>query len=174
METPLSIDVLFWHDHQQETVNYFTDGSWTAETEALLMQNLHSLINSIKPVVKSLKINFNIEVDDSGTADIIINKARQKTSVKQQKKLSEREEQVLFLIIQGLTNSKIAEKLFISFETVRSHRKNILIKSKVKNTAALINHYYRSIHATIMFFIYFYSEILENIFSFQNPLLGGC
>ena len=174
METPLSIDILFWHEHQQETINYFNNGSWTAETEALLMQNLHNLIFSIKPVVKSLKINFNVEVDDSGTADVIIKKAKQKTSIKQQKKLSQREEQVLYLIIQGLTNIEIAEKLFISFETVRSHRKNILLKSKSKNTAALINYYYRSLHITVMFFIYLYKENLNNIFSFQIPLFGGC
>lgn len=174
METPLSIDILFWHNHQQETVNYFTDGSWTEESEALLMQNLHNIINSIKPVVKSLKINFNVEIEDSGSADIIINKAKQRACIKQQKKLSEREEQVLGLIIQGLTNNKIAEKLFISFETVRSHRKNILIKSKSKNTAALINYFYRSLHAALMVFTYCYSEMFDDIFSFQNPLFGGC
>jgi DNA-binding CsgD family transcriptional regulator len=52
--------------------------------------------------------------------------------------------EVLGLIMQGLTNQEIADKLFISFETVRSHRKNILLKTGSKNTASLINYYHQT------------------------------
>ena len=52
--------------------------------------------------------------------------------------LSKREIEVLYLIAQGLTNSQIAEKLFISPLTVDSHRKNLLLKTGAKNSAALI------------------------------------
>lgn len=52
--------------------------------------------------------------------------------------LSKREIEVLCLIAQGLTNSQIAEKLFISTLTVDSHRKNLLLKTGSKNSAALI------------------------------------
>lgn len=51
--------------------------------------------------------------------------------------LSKREIEVLSLIAQGLTNSQIAEKLFISHLTVDSHRKNLLLKTGSKNSAAL-------------------------------------
>jgi DNA-binding CsgD family transcriptional regulator len=44
----------------------------------------------------------------------------------------------------GYTNHQIAEKLFISYETVRSHRKNILTKTGASNTAALINYYHQT------------------------------
>lgn len=53
-------------------------------------------------------------------------------------KLTKREQEVLKLIADGLTNNQIAEKLFISSLTVDSHRKNLLTKLNVKNTAALI------------------------------------
>ncbi|MBL0133790.1 MAG: helix-turn-helix transcriptional regulator [Chitinophagaceae bacterium] len=46
--------------------------------------------------------------------------------------------------MQGHTNNDIAEKLFISYETVKSHRKNILEKTGAKNTAALINYYHQT------------------------------
>lgn len=59
-------------------------------------------------------------------------------------KLSIREIEVLGLIMQGHTNNDIAEKLFISYETVKSHRKNILEKTGAKNTAALINYYHQT------------------------------
>jgi len=52
--------------------------------------------------------------------------------------LTAREKEVLHLIAEGLTNLEIAEKLFISSLTVDSHRKNLLAKFNVKNTAAMI------------------------------------
>lgn len=52
--------------------------------------------------------------------------------------LSSREKEVLLLIADGFTNPQIAEKLFISLHTVDSHRKNLLTKFEVNNTASLI------------------------------------
>ena len=55
-----------------------------------------------------------------------------------QYKLSEREIEILKLLADGLTSSQIAEKLFISEFTVKTHRKNILKKADVHNTSQLI------------------------------------
>lgn len=52
--------------------------------------------------------------------------------------LSKREREVLCLIAEGMTNSAIAEKLFLSSHTVTTHRKNIMIKLGVKNTAGIV------------------------------------
>lgn len=52
--------------------------------------------------------------------------------------LTAREKEVLALIAEGLTNNAIAEQLFISPLTVDSHRKNLLAKFGVKNTAAML------------------------------------
>lgn len=52
--------------------------------------------------------------------------------------LTRREKEVLVLIAEGLTNNAIGEKLFISTTTVDTHRKNLLAKFEVKNTATLI------------------------------------
>ncbi len=52
--------------------------------------------------------------------------------------ITKREKEVLILIIEGLSNSQIAEKLFISIDTVDSHRKNLYSKLNVNNTAMLI------------------------------------
>jgi len=51
--------------------------------------------------------------------------------------LSKREKEVLRMMFDGYTTKEIARELFISFETVKSHRKNILFKTGSKNTAAL-------------------------------------
>ena len=52
--------------------------------------------------------------------------------------LSRREKEILALITEGYTNPEIAEKLFVSQFTVDSHRKNLLAKLNVKNTASLV------------------------------------
>lgn len=52
--------------------------------------------------------------------------------------LSEREQEVITLIAEGYTNAKIAEKLFLSLHTVNTHRKNIMQKLGVNNTAAIV------------------------------------
>jgi DNA-binding NarL/FixJ family response regulator len=52
--------------------------------------------------------------------------------------LTPREKEVLKHIADGLTNPQIASALFVSVLTVNSHRKNLLSKFEVSNTAALI------------------------------------
>lgn len=51
--------------------------------------------------------------------------------------LTEREKDVLKLLVQGLSNKEVADKLFISAHTVMSHRKNISRKLNIKSLAGL-------------------------------------
>jgi DNA-binding NarL/FixJ family response regulator len=53
--------------------------------------------------------------------------------------ITRREKEVLQLIAGGLTNTEIAERLFISIPTVNTHRKSLLEKFDAKNTAILIS-----------------------------------
>jgi len=47
--------------------------------------------------------------------------------------LTEREEEVLLYISQGLKNTEIAEKMFVSINTIKTHIKNIFVKLDVRN-----------------------------------------
>ena len=51
---------------------------------------------------------------------------------------SDREVEIIKLICEGLTNEQIAEKVFLSFDTVKWHRSNILSKTGATNTAGLV------------------------------------
>jgi DNA-binding NarL/FixJ family response regulator len=62
----------------------------------------------------------------------------QKSSKNELPELSSREKEILGLIAEGYTNPQIAAKIFLSPFTVDSHRKNLLAKLNVKNTATLI------------------------------------
>jgi len=53
-------------------------------------------------------------------------------------KISPREQEVLHLFAYEHTAKEIGSKLSISYETVNSHRKNIMVKLGVKNTAGMV------------------------------------
>lgn len=55
-------------------------------------------------------------------------------------RLTRREKEILQLIGQGYTTQQIAGTLFISTHTVESHRKNLMEKFGVPNTATVIKH----------------------------------
>jgi len=57
--------------------------------------------------------------------------------------LSRREKEILQLIIDECTTAEIAQKLFISFGTVESHRRNMISKLGVRNTAGLVSAAYK-------------------------------
>lgn len=57
---------------------------------------------------------------------------------RQSRIFTQREQQILVLLGQGYTAPEIADSLFISVETVKSHRKNMLAKTRLKNTTELV------------------------------------
>lgn len=52
--------------------------------------------------------------------------------------LTDREKEILQLVCEGLTNEQIADKINISYDTVRWHKSNLLSKTACSNTAALV------------------------------------
>lgn len=68
----------------------------------------------------------------------VIAKLNAKSKKKKAGELSERELEVLILICESFTNEQIADRLNLSFETVKWHRSNILSKTGCSNTAGLV------------------------------------
>ena len=52
--------------------------------------------------------------------------------------ISEREIEIIRYIAEGYSNQEIADKLFLSIHTVTTHRKNIMAKLGISNTAGLV------------------------------------
>src|SRR5690606_8750577 len=52
--------------------------------------------------------------------------------------LTQRERELLRLVTEGYTNTEIADKIFLSPETIKGYRKNLLLKLGAKNTAVLV------------------------------------
>jgi DNA-binding NarL/FixJ family response regulator len=61
----------------------------------------------------------------------------QNTDTTISEQITERETDVLKLLVKGLSNKEIADKLNISIHTVISHRKNIIQKTGIKSQAGL-------------------------------------
>jgi len=56
--------------------------------------------------------------------------------------LTPREVEIIHLIAYEYSTKQIASLLFLSTETIKTHRKNILYKLKVKNVAGIIRKSY--------------------------------
>jgi DNA-binding NarL/FixJ family response regulator len=54
--------------------------------------------------------------------------------------LTKREKEIISLIVKGLTNNEISDLLHISLQTAQTHRKNIIRKTRSKNSIALIHY----------------------------------
>lgn len=87
------------------------------------------------------KFDDNIFINES--PDIIINKISncRKEEIKKtnnsEELLSDREEEILKLLVKGFSNKKVAEKLSISVHTVTTHRRNIIEKTGIKSLSGL-------------------------------------
>ncbi len=61
-----------------------------------------------------------------------------RTQAKESDHLTEREREVLKLMVEGLNNAQIAERLVVSLSTVKYHIGNILMKLQVDNRVAAV------------------------------------
>lgn len=68
------------------------------------------------------------------------NNLKIKKQVSNLTELSSREKEILILIVQEYNTAEIAEKTFISLNTVNTHRRNLLSKLNAKNTAGLVKY----------------------------------
>jgi len=54
--------------------------------------------------------------------------------------ISQREEGIIKLIAKGYSNNEIAEALFLSSETIKTHKKNIKLKLDMSSTSEIIDY----------------------------------
>ena len=73
------------------------------------------------------------------TLQLLVNPIAKEKQVVEQSDLSVREMEILKLLVQGSDYKSIAEKLFISPNTVRKHIANIYTKLQVSSKVQLVN-----------------------------------
>ena len=58
--------------------------------------------------------------------------------------LTPREQEVLGMLAEGETNARIAQRLVVSEDTVKTHVKHILRKLGVRNRSQAVSRYFRA------------------------------
>jgi len=96
----------------------------------------NELIMAIENIMEG-KHYFSDEATKSIMMDLVTNKGKTHKA-EPDVHITDREMEILELILKELTNNEIAEKLFISPRTVDAHRRNLLQKTGVRNTAGLV------------------------------------
>jgi DNA-binding NarL/FixJ family response regulator len=81
---------------------------------------------------------FSDAVTETIMKSLVNQRSGSKKSATINPKISRREKDVLDLIVKEYTTQEIADTLFISLKTVESHRRSLLTKLNVRNTAGLV------------------------------------
>ncbi|MDE6143602.1 MAG: response regulator transcription factor [Muribaculaceae bacterium] len=74
---------------------------------------------------------------DTITAKIKALCSTSKDTSEEKENLSQREKEIISLVVKGLTNQEIADKLFLSIHTVITHRRNIARKLEIHSATGL-------------------------------------
>lgn len=144
MSTNLVVHIESKNKLRHGDIDFYEADEWTLESQQQLLTRIKDVISIARTYSRSLEVTINIGSDNLDAALFYINRKKNHDYFVRSQKLSTREIEILGLIMQGLTTKEIAKKLFINFETVRSHRKNILRKTGAKNTATLVNYYHQT------------------------------
>lgn len=94
-----------------------------------LLRAIDKVMNNEKYISPEISLNLFTHLTD-----------RNVENTENGKHLTVREIEIIRYIADGLTNNEIAAKLFLSPGTVDTHRKNMLAKLQLKNTASLVKY----------------------------------
>ena len=97
----------------------------------------NEMMQAIRAVAKG-KSFYSQKISDAMVQQLLQRNVPQKEL--KGKKLTPRELEILKLIAEEKSNQEIADSLFISIRTVDTHRRNLLEKLQVKNTAGLVRY----------------------------------
>lgn len=106
------------------------EARWVGITYSLFDQHILNLFDSVITVIDSPS-----QITDS--LEKLLNSRDSAEKEMQTGTLSDRETEVLKLLVTGNSNKEIADKLFISPHTVITHRKNISQKTGIKSVSGL-------------------------------------
>lgn len=114
----------------------FISGLMNAGASGYILKNTgkKELVEAIEAIYEG-KNYFSKDVTETIMKDLHKKPSEVKIELVQ---LTKREKEVLILIAQEFSTRQIADKLFISQNTVETHRKNLMSKLKVKNLAGLV------------------------------------
>ncbi len=100
--------------------------------------DFHEIIDAVKETHRGERFFCGKVVDQIRKENIEIDAFSWKDASCEGVVISERELEIIRYVAEGYTNAEIADILFLSLHTVNTHRKNIMQKLGVNNTAAIV------------------------------------
>jgi DNA-binding CsgD family transcriptional regulator len=85
-------------------------------------------------------IEETVRYDNSLVNELLFKKVHPILEYKEVKCVTRREIEILKYMAAGLSSKQIADKMFISINTINNHRKNMLSKTNCKSSAELMNY----------------------------------
>ena len=112
--------------HQVAIIEQFEDGTFFRTL------GVHTDITHIKAMGKPILSFIGMDGEPS-----YINVTPGNPIIKVEESISDREKEILLLLIDGKRTSEIAAQLYISYNTVETHRKNMMRKTNAQTTGQL-------------------------------------
>lgn len=98
--------------------------------------SMNELLDAINTIYKGDNY-YNKTISDT-ILKSVIDKSKKDSS--DNKSLTNREKEIVALVVDGLTNKEIADKLCISIRTVDSHKNNVMQKLHLKSSVELVKY----------------------------------
>jgi DNA-binding NarL/FixJ family response regulator len=121
--------VLFTYDIRPLLIQY---------TSLYDINGIIALTMEASEILKTLQVAMNNDIYYNETMIGILFSNKSNDMAEKVKSLTERENEILVLMMQDLTNEEIANKLDLSVRTVNAHKGNIMRKIDSKTTSGLI------------------------------------
>lgn len=96
-----------------------------------------NLLNAIRAIVNGQQV-YSEPISTLITQSFLQNSSKAETQTCEE--ITEREQEILQLIVEGMTSKEIAKKLYISPRTVDTHRANLMQKLELNNIAELVRY----------------------------------
>ena len=144
MPTVLNINIRSTVNHEKEEIKFYETDEWSIDSEKHFIAKIQDVFATARNLSDSIDVCLTIETAEIKEVSFQIQRKINHQFGINNQKLTVREIEVLGLIMQGYTSHQIADMLYLSYETIKSHRKKILEKTGAKNTASLINYYHQT------------------------------
>jgi DNA-binding CsgD family transcriptional regulator len=123
--------------------NLFQQGSYVTDPKTKLPLYGTALVTDITPLKKDTSMIFSVDKKTEGSGGPLYGTniiTEYYFSDPEESRLSVREREILGRLAEGLSSKQIADKLFLSENTIVNHRKNMLKKTNTKNIAELVRY----------------------------------
>jgi DNA-binding NarL/FixJ family response regulator len=132
----LRVVVLSAHDHEKYVLQSFKSGAMGYVLKSVSADELVFAIKHVSAGFQYICSEFTVRFLNRilSVPEPVINEQSQDVG------FTDREIQVLAYLADGMTNQEIASKLFTSKRTVEGYRENMISRTGVRNTVALIRY----------------------------------